>query len=158
MRETAGMIEVFRDSCSRRHPGELTEMGHTTAGRRGTTIGALVRCKPVNLASTWLVIGMCCGALAVMGCERTEERATALSHTTEGAPQRAGLVQIPLDSPQLQQLRVQTADMVHVPTDEVTAPAKVVLNPNRIGRVALPVAGRITRVLVVLGDAVTQGQ
>jgi len=122
-------------------------------------MGALVRCKPVNLAKIWIVIGMCCGALIVMGCERSEERAaTALPHTPEVAPPDAGLVQIPLDSPQLQQLRVQTADMVPVPTDEVTAPAKVGLNPNRVGRVALPVAGRITRVLVVLGDAVTQGQ
>jgi cobalt-zinc-cadmium efflux system membrane fusion protein len=48
--------------------------------------------------------------------------------------------------------------MVDVPTDEVTAPAKVVLNPNRIARVALPVPGRVTRLLVALGDAVTQGQ
>ena len=133
-------------------------MGRTTVGRRGITRGALAGCKAVNLARRWLVIGLCCGAWAVMGCERTEERAAALSHTPEGAPQHAGLIQIPLDSPQLQQLRVQTADLVHVPTDEVIAPAKVVLNPNRIGRVALPVSGRITRVLVGLGDAVTQGQ
>jgi len=48
--------------------------------------------------------------------------------------------------------------MVQVPTDEVTAPAKVVLNPNRIARVALPVPGRVTRLLVALGDAVTPGQ
>ena len=122
-------------------------------------MGAFVRCKPVNLAKIWIVIGMCCGALIGMGCERSEERAaTALPHTPEVTPPDAGLVQIPLDSPQLQQLRVQTAAMVPVPTDEVTAPAKVGLNPNRVGRVALPVAGRITRVLVVLGDAVTQGQ
>src|SRR5712692_2464248 len=106
-------------------------MARTTVGRRGTKMGALTRGKAVNLARTWLVIGMCCGALAVMGCERTEESPAALPYTPEVAPQNAGLVQIPLDSPQLQQLRVQTADMIQVPTDEVTAPAKVGLNPNR---------------------------
>jgi cobalt-zinc-cadmium efflux system membrane fusion protein len=93
-----------------------------------------------------------------MGYERTEERAAALAQTPGVALQNAALVVIPPDSPQMQQLRVQPVDMVQVPTDEVTAPAKVVLNPNRIARVALPVPGRVTRLLVTLGDAVTQGQ
>src|SRR5262252_4578608 len=106
----------------------------------------------------WVVIGICCAALAVMGCERAEEHAAASAQTPGAAPQHAALVVIPPDSPQVQQLRVQPVDMVHVPTDEVTAPAKIVLNPNRIARVALPVPGRVTRLLVVLGDAVTQGQ
>jgi cobalt-zinc-cadmium efflux system membrane fusion protein len=133
-------------------------MGRTTVGRRGTMMGALARCKAVNLARIWIVLGMCCGALAVMGYERTEERAAALAQTPGVALQNAALVVIPPDSPQMQQLRVQPVDIVQVPTDEVTAPAKVVLNPNRIARVALPVPGRVTRLLVVLGDAVTQGQ
>src|SRR5712691_8807455 len=133
-------------------------MGCTTTGRRGTTGGALAPCKAVTLARLWVVIGLCCGALAVMGCERTEEHSAALAQTPGVAPQNAALIVIPPDSPQMQQLRVQPVDMVQVPTDEVTAPAKVVLNPNRIARVALPVPGRVTRLLVVLGDAVTQGQ
>ncbi len=106
----------------------------------------------------WVVIGICCAALAVMGCERAEEHAAAFAQTPGAAPQNAALVVLPPDSPQLQQLHVQPVDKVQVPTDEVTAPAKVVLNPNRIARVALPVPGRVTRLLVVLGDAVTQGQ
>src|SRR5262249_9519594 len=99
-----------------------------------------------------------CGALAVVGREHTEEHAAASAQTPGTAPQNAALVVLPPDSPQVQQLRVQLVDMVDVPTDEVTAPAKGVLNPNRIARVALPVPGRVTRLLVVLGDAVTQGQ
>jgi len=111
-----------------------------------------------HLVWTWVVLGLCCSALAVTGCERTEEHAAAHAQTPGAAPQNAAFVVIPPDSPQVQQLRVQLVDMVHVPTDEVTAPAKVVLNPNRIARVALPVPGRVTRLLVTLGDAVTQGQ
>jgi len=133
-------------------------MGYTTTGRRGTTGGALAPCKAVTLARLWVVIGLCCGALAVMGCERTEEHSAAFAQTPGAAPQNAALIVIPPDSPQVQQLRVQPVDMVQVPTDEVTAPAKVVLNPNRIARVAIPVPGRVTRLLVALGDAVTQGQ
>src|SRR6516162_8775913 len=111
-----------------------------------------------HLVWTWVVLGLCCSALAVTGCERTEEHAAAHAQTPGAAPQNAAFVVIPPDSPQVQQLRVQLVDMVHVPTDEVTAPAKVVLNPNRIARVALPVPGRVTRLLVGLGDAVTPGQ
>jgi cobalt-zinc-cadmium efflux system membrane fusion protein len=134
------------------------EMGCITTDRRGTKSGALVRRKPMQLARLWIVIGMCCGALAVVGCERTEEHAAASAPTPAVAPPNAALIVLPPDSSQVQQLRVQPVDMVQVPTDEVTAPAKVVLNPNRIARVALPVPGRVTRLLVMLGDAVTQGQ
>jgi membrane fusion protein, heavy metal efflux system len=42
--------------------------------------------------------------------------------------------------------------------DEVVAPGKVELNPNRVSRVLMPLPGRIRRVLVHLGDAVRQGQ
>ena len=133
-------------------------MGCITTDRRGTTSGALMRRKARQRARLWVVIGMCCGALAVVGCERTEEHAAASAQTPGAAPQNAAPVVLPPASPQVQQLRVQPVDMVDVPTDEVTAPAKVVLNPNRIAHVALPVPGRVTRLLVLLGDAVTQGQ
>ncbi len=43
-------------------------------------------------------------------------------------------------------------------TGEITAPGKVDANPNRISRVALPVAGRIVQVNVRLGDSVVSGQ
>src|SRR5215471_743049 len=134
------------------------EMGCTMTGRRETRSGALMRRKARQLARLWVVIGMCCGVLAVVGCERTEARAAASTQTPGAASQNAAPVVLPPDSPQVQQLRVQPVDMVDVPTDEVTAPAKDVLNPNRIAHVALPVPGRVTRLLVVLGDAVTQGQ
>src|SRR5262249_11848061 len=106
------------------------EMGCTTTARRGTTSGGLMRHMARQLAGLWGVIGLWCGTLAVVGCERTEEHAAAAAQTPGAAPQNAALVVLPPDSPQVQQLRVQPVDMVQVPTDEVTAPAKVVLNPN----------------------------
>ena len=48
--------------------------------------------------------------------------------------------------------------MESVPTDEVIAPGKIEVNPNRVAHVAIPVAGRITSVTRRLGDFVQQGQ
>ena len=45
-----------------------------------------------------------------------------------------------------------------MPLDEVVAPGKIEANPNRISRVVMPVAGRVTRVLAAVGDAVAEGQ
>src|SRR5262249_30528224 len=39
-----------------------------------------------------------------------------------------------------------------------TAPAKIEINPNRVGHSLLPVAGRIVKVHVRIGDSVAQGQ
>jgi cobalt-zinc-cadmium efflux system membrane fusion protein len=65
---------------------------------------------------------------------------------------------IPPDSPKLKQIRVETVRMESVPTDEVVAPGKIEVNPNRVAHVAIPVAGRITSVTRRLGDFVQQGE
>jgi cobalt-zinc-cadmium efflux system membrane fusion protein len=80
----------------------------------------------------------------------------------EAAPAKAerpadGSVVIPADSPKLKEIKVEPAEMAQVPVDEVVSPGKIETNPNRVGRVMLPVAGRVTSVLVKLGDAVKRG-
>src|SRR5262249_21364517 len=45
-----------------------------------------------------------------------------------------------------------------VPSDELVAPARVALNPNRVSHVVPQVQGRVTRVMTGLGDFVEQGQ
>ena len=55
-------------------------------------------------------------------------------------------------------MMIQPVHTVPAPADEVTASAKIEANPNRVGHAAVPVPGRIVKVLVKLGDAVTQGQ
>ena len=58
----------------------------------------------------------------------------------------------------LEQLRVALVGTAELPTAEVVAPGKIEENPNRVSHVVLPVSGRITNVMVKLGDAVTEGQ
>jgi len=67
-------------------------------------------------------------------------------------------VVIPAGSSQLEQIRVLAVDQTRVSTDEVIAPARIGLDPNRVSRVALPAPGRVAQVLVKMGDAVTRGQ
>ncbi len=96
--------------------------------------------------------------LAVAGCGRkgSEEPNKA---TPAASPQtQSGLVVIPPDSPKLVQIRVEPVKTAEVPAEEVVTPGKVVTNPNRISRVTLPVAGRVTQVLAKLGDGVRAGQ
>ncbi len=61
-------------------------------------------------------------------------------------------------SPKLRQLRVVAAAVLDVPGEAVTAPGKVEVNPNRVSRVLMPVAGLVRSVDVKLGDAVSEGQ
>jgi len=86
-----------------------------------------------------------------------EERAgaaTAASVQSQAMP----LVVVPPDSPRAKQLRIETVREQAFPTDEVLAPAKVMINPNRISRVLPPVQGRVLAVFVKLGDTVAEGQ
>ncbi|MCS6818167.1 MAG: efflux RND transporter periplasmic adaptor subunit [Blastocatellia bacterium] len=70
----------------------------------------------------------------------------------------SGLVIIPADSPKLAQIRVEAVKLADLPVNEVVAPGKVEVNPNRVSRLPLPVPGRISEVLIKLGDAVSAGQ
>jgi cobalt-zinc-cadmium efflux system membrane fusion protein len=80
----------------------------------------------------------------------------AAAPAVEAAP-ADGSVTIPVDSPKLSEIKVEAAETAQVPVDEVVSPGKIEANPNLVGRVMLPVAGRITTVLVKLGDAVKKG-
>ncbi len=94
--------------------------------------------------------------LATAGCGRkTEKPAAVRSDPVAVTP---GEIVLPADSPKLHQIRVETVGTAEVPMDEVVAPGKVEVNPNRISHVVPPVGGRIIDVLVRLGDPVQQGQ
>jgi cobalt-zinc-cadmium efflux system membrane fusion protein len=69
-----------------------------------------------------------------------------------------GTIVLPSGSPMLLQIRRQPAGVAQLPTDEVVAPGKIDANPNRVSKVLLPVAGRVTDVLVKMGDSVRKGQ
>jgi cobalt-zinc-cadmium efflux system membrane fusion protein len=67
-------------------------------------------------------------------------------------------VKLPPDSPQLQRIRTAVVETAQVPKDEIVAPGKVEMNPNRVSKIGMPVAGRVRQVQVALGDSVTKGQ
>jgi cobalt-zinc-cadmium efflux system membrane fusion protein len=103
-------------------------------------------------------------ALAVAsGCSQSDEaqlraderRGAAASVSTQS---QMPLVVVPPDSPRFKQLRIEAVREQAFPTDEVIAPAKVMINPNRISRVLPPVQGRVLSVSVKLGDTVAEGQ
>ena len=70
----------------------------------------------------------------------------------------SGTLKVPTDSPMLKQIRREKVTEAELATDEVIAPGKIEANPNRVSKVVAPVAGRVVRVLVAVGDAVRQGQ
>jgi membrane fusion protein, heavy metal efflux system len=61
------------------------------------------------------------------------------------------------DSPQLTRIAVMTVEAARVASEVVVAPGKIEADPSLVSKVALPVAGRVTRVMVRLGDAVSRG-
>lgn len=71
---------------------------------------------------------------------------------------RPGEIALPPDSPKLREIRVGTVETAQVPSEEVDAPGKIDTNPSRVSHVLLPLAGRISSVLVALGDSVKRGQ
>jgi membrane fusion protein, heavy metal efflux system len=76
----------------------------------------------------------------------------------DAAPESVNVVRISPDSPQMRQIRVAPVEQATMPTDEIVAPGRVTINPNRISRVLPQVGGRVVKVLVKFGDAVQQGQ
>jgi membrane fusion protein, heavy metal efflux system len=67
-------------------------------------------------------------------------------------------VVVPPDSPQAAQLKIEPVRMREIAVDEVIAPGRIGIDPNRSSRLLLPVAGRVVAVLAKVGDAVEQGQ
>jgi cobalt-zinc-cadmium efflux system membrane fusion protein len=102
-------------------------------------------------------------AIAVStACSRSADpqpSAAAGTATFASTPSQAmPLVVVPPDSPRAKQLHIETVREQAFPTDQVIAPAKVMINPNRISRVLPPVQGRVLAVFVKLGDTVADGQ
>jgi len=100
-------------------------------------------------------LALALGAVAAGACGRGE---TASGATTSPAGAPANVVVLAADSPQLNQIKVEPVQIAEVASEELVAPARVIANPNRTARVLSPVQGRVTGVLVRLGDRVEQGQ
>jgi cobalt-zinc-cadmium efflux system membrane fusion protein len=98
------------------------------------------------------------GLAALCGCRQAEQRTADAAASVQPHIDEAGTIHFPPDSPQLERIRVEEVKLERTPLEEVIAPGKIEANPNRISRVTLPAAGRVTRVMVGIGDTVAQGQ
>src|SRR5450759_667562 len=99
-----------------------------------------------------------CILLLLAGCGKKEESAAVAAPPPPGEERlAAGSVVIPADSPKLKEIHVAEVKSASMPFDEVTSPGKIETNPNLVSRVALPLAGRVSSVMVKLGDAVKRG-
>jgi cobalt-zinc-cadmium efflux system membrane fusion protein len=88
------------------------------------------------------------------GCSRSEPAAQAQSKPTPPANRNT----VTLDTTQAAQIRTETVQAAVVPVGNVAAPGKVEANANRLSHVVLPLTGRVSTVLVKIGDFVQQGQ
>ncbi len=96
------------------------------------------------------------GTILLGGCGSAPPPMSQAPAPVESA--KSNVIEIPADSPKLKQIQVAEVTLAELPTDEFTAPGKIELNPNRVSKVLLPVAGRISEVLVRFGDAVRKDQ
>ena len=108
-------------------------------------------------------------AVLLGGCSKRATELASTSDATVGGKEPArpspqvranagNVVVLGPDAPELRQMIIEPVRSVTVPADEITAPAKIEANPNRVGHAMLPAPGRIVRVMVKLGDSVAQGQ
>ena len=96
-------------------------------------------------------------AITAAGCG--EHRPVEKPKTAAAGPEaRPGYAVIDANSPQLAQIKTESLESHMVPVGSVSAPGKVEANANRQSHVVLPVTGRVTTVLVKIGDFVRQGQ
>jgi len=93
--------------------------------------------------------------LVAVGCNKPTGAEPAARNP---APVPDHMVILDPQSPKLARIRVQPVELRPAAVDEIIAPGKVELNPNRVSRLTAPVPGRVARVFVRLGDAVAQGQ
>ena len=97
-------------------------------------------------------------ALALTGCGGGGEAKKQPDSAVRVEASPADEVVLGPGSLKLRQIRVAEVEVKEVALEEVRAPGKVELDPNRVSHLLMPVPGRIREVLVKLGDAVSEGQ
>ena len=96
--------------------------------------------------------------LFTAGCSHTEPSSTAAKSSADETVVNPDFITIPKESTMLQQIKVEPVQTASVPTDEVVAPGKIEVNPNRVSHVIAPLAGQVSDVLVKIGDFVRKGE
>jgi cobalt-zinc-cadmium efflux system membrane fusion protein len=116
-------------------------------------------CESSPMISRPVIGAFFCLLLSGCGGRSSANQAATLTASSSSTARRIGdTIELSPDSPQLKRIQVGDVRAEGVPVDEVIAPGRIEANPNRISKIALPVAGRIRSVLVGLGDSVREGQ
>ena len=114
------------------------------------------------MRSSLLVLSVACSALLVGGEFGGGSPSATAGQVVAAAPSGAvggtNVVAVPPDSPRFKQLRIEAVRLRDVVADEVVAPGRVGVNPNRVSRVLPPVQGRVIEVMAKVGDFIEQGQ
>jgi membrane fusion protein, heavy metal efflux system len=93
------------------------------------------------------------------GCgEHTSAADTKPANEAPVTSTPANTVVLKPDAPELREMKIEQVKTLPMAAEEITAPARIEVNPNRVGHAMLPTPGRIATVFVKLGDAVTAGQ
>jgi cobalt-zinc-cadmium efflux system membrane fusion protein len=101
--------------------------------------------------------------LIATGCGKAKDAADSTGDGKEStAPVKPaappGVVVLAADAPELKEMKVEEVHNIAAPAQAVTATARIEANPNRVAHAVVPAPGRITRLMVKLGDSVQQGQ
>jgi len=103
----------------------------------------------------WLLFAA--AVIALPACSRPGAESAPPRDTAAVSGSAEQGITIPADSPQLGRIAVATVRTARVPSDVLDAPGKIEADPSRVSKVVLPAAGRVSRVMVRLGDAVARG-
>src|SRR5262249_49153532 len=109
-------------------------------------------------SAMWLMAG--CDRMGGGAPDAVYPPAAAAETPADSTAPAAGarVVSGPPGAPPFKQLRVAPGRLQNIVTDEVIAPGRIGVNPNRVSRVLPPVQGRVLEVMVKLGDFVERGQ
>ena len=110
----------------------------------------------MKLQTTMFVV-LGCTWLISTGCSTTNPPAPAAAANPSPAAIPGQAIIAP-DSPQLARIHTEAVETAIVPVGNVSAPGSVEANQNRLSHVVLPLSGRVSSVLVKIGDYVQQGQ
>jgi len=106
----------------------------------------------------WSLILIAVAILQLNACSQSTPKGAVAFVSPKAAVRTGNIVKFDTESPQLSRIQCASVEYAKVPVDEISAPGKVEMISSRVSHVALPVSGKVRRVLAVVGDSVVQGQ
>lgn len=112
----------------------------------------------IRLHNLVAVLASVAAAAATTACDHPQAQTVDPPRHLEAPDNASGAVTLDPQSPMLDHIKCVAVEVRSLPTDEIVAAGKIEANPNRLAKIVLPVTGRIGKVLVSTGAAVSAGQ